>query len=214
MRLLRCCSLTVSLCLAIIPVAAQPASTIHSIHMSGYSVEITPGDPPRLTVARDSEAVFELPIVSGLASGEKPEHLSNIQFSIRKNGDLAYELNATAKSSLWSERRFQWRFLPDHIEFQQFASGTASWDAATSSPTEFQTAGTMAAAAGAPGQRRSTPTATSRPAPTTPTSLNSTSPCPRPWGSVMAARAVPTPTSAPSASPASSPRRPCSSPFI
>jgi hypothetical protein len=123
MRLLHCCSLTVSLCLATIPAAAQPASTIRSIRMPGYSVEVTPGEPPRLTVARDGEAVFELPVVSGLASGEKQEQLSQIEFNIRENGDQAYELNATAKSSLWSGRRFQWRFLPDHIEFQQFASG-------------------------------------------------------------------------------------------
>ena len=29
----------------------------------------------------------------------------------------------TARSSLWTGRRFQWRFFADHIDFQQFASG-------------------------------------------------------------------------------------------
>jgi hypothetical protein len=32
-------------------------------------------------------------------------------------------LNASAQSTLWTGRRFQWRFYRDHPEFQQFASG-------------------------------------------------------------------------------------------
>ena len=38
--------------------------------------------------------------------------------------DGTFELTAKAKSSLWTDRRFQWRFFPDHIEFQQFANGS------------------------------------------------------------------------------------------
>jgi hypothetical protein len=123
MRLLRRSSLILFLCLAIIPTGAQPASTIRSIRMYGYSVEITPGEPPRLTVARDGEAVFDLPVVSGLASDEKQEQLSHVEFTTREGDDGTYQLSATAQSSLWSGRRFQWRFFPDRIEFQQFATG-------------------------------------------------------------------------------------------
>jgi hypothetical protein len=123
MRLSRRWSLTVFLCLAITSTGAQPASTIRSIRMYGYSVEITPGEPPRLTVARDGEAVFDLPVVSGLASDEKQEQLSHVEFTTREGDDGTYQLNATAQSSLWSGRRFQWRFFPDRIEFQQFATG-------------------------------------------------------------------------------------------
>lgn len=64
-----------------------------------------------------------MPLVSGLASSSTDEHLSAITYTLRKSGD-SYELTATAKSSLWTNRRFEWRFFPDHIEFQQFASGS------------------------------------------------------------------------------------------
>ncbi len=92
------------------------------IAMPQYAVVVTPGDVPRLTVERDHEAVFELPVVAGLASATEEERLSGIAFTVRETGG-AWELEATAKSSLWSKRRFTWRFLPDRIEFQQFATG-------------------------------------------------------------------------------------------
>ena len=91
--------------------------------MPAYSVEIKAGDPPRLTIARDGEAVFEVPVVSGLASDAQQEQLSAVDSSVRHGDDGTWELTATAKSSLWSGRRFQWRFFPDRIEFRQFASG-------------------------------------------------------------------------------------------
>lgn len=93
------------------------------IRMPQYSAMIEPGNPPRLTIERDHQAVFELPIVAGLASDTKEEHLSGIEFSLREAGNGTWELNATAKSTLWTNRRFSWRFFPDHIEFQQFATG-------------------------------------------------------------------------------------------
>jgi hypothetical protein len=102
---------------------AQSAAPVRSIRMPSYSVEITPGEPPRLTISRDGEAVFELPAVSGLASETQQEQLSHIEFNVRQKGDNGYELTATAQSNLWSGRRFEWRFFPDRIEFQQFASG-------------------------------------------------------------------------------------------
>jgi len=98
-----------------------------SIDMHGYSVSIEagelPGAPPRLKLERDHQVVFILPLVSGLASTSSEEHLSEITYSIHSTGTNGYELEATAKSSLWRERRFLWRFLSDHIEFQQFAKG-------------------------------------------------------------------------------------------
>ena len=94
-----------------------------SIHMASYSVEVAPGEPPRLTIERDGETVFEVPIVSGLSSGSREEQLASIEYSFHQNGAQEYELNATAKSNLWSARRFVWRFFSDRIEFQQFASG-------------------------------------------------------------------------------------------
>ena len=99
-----------------------------SVLMPQYSVTIAPSDqpggPPQVKLERGHQTVFQMPIVAGLASPSSEEHLSDITYSMRKSGDDTFELNATAKSSLWSNRRFQWRLFPDHIEFQQFASGS------------------------------------------------------------------------------------------
>jgi hypothetical protein len=92
------------------------------IEMAEYSVLVEPGNPPRLTVERNHQAVFELPVVAGLASTTQEEHLSGIEYSLREDGG-GWVLDATAQSSIWSKRRFEWRFFPDRIEFQQFASG-------------------------------------------------------------------------------------------
>jgi hypothetical protein len=119
----RCLPAFLTLVTASLAGFGQPPGPNHSIRMPLYSVDVAPGEPPRLTIERDGEVIFEVPVVSGLASETQQEKLSEIEFSIRQSGDHAYELNATAKSSLWSSRRFQWRFSPDHIEFQQFASG-------------------------------------------------------------------------------------------
>lgn len=115
----------VSLALSSYGAGQAPDSGVdpHLIAMAQYSVVVTPGDEPRLTVERDNQAVFELPVVAGLASASEQEQLSGIEFALHESGGGAWELDATAASSLWSKRRFVWRFLPDHIEFQQFASG-------------------------------------------------------------------------------------------
>jgi hypothetical protein len=95
--------------------------------MPQYAVTVAssdqPGAPPQLKLKRDHETVFQMPIVAGLASSSSEEQLSDIAYSLRKSGKDTFELNATAKSNLWTGRRFQWRFFPDHIEFQQFATG-------------------------------------------------------------------------------------------
>jgi hypothetical protein len=96
--------------------------------MAQYSATVapseTPGGPPQLKLEREQQTVLKMPIVAGLASPSSEEQLSGITYSLRKTGEDTYELNATAKSSLWTSRRFQWRFFPDHIEFQQFAAGS------------------------------------------------------------------------------------------
>lgn len=102
---------------------AQPAKTAQIIAMPKYSVLIEAGSPPRLTIERDGEAVFVVPIVSGLASNTQQERLSRIEYSVRTLPAGSWELNATAASNIWTGRSFQWRFFGDHIEFQQFASG-------------------------------------------------------------------------------------------
>jgi hypothetical protein len=102
---------------------SQPANPTRFIEMKEYSIEIKAGAPPRIAVLREHEAVFEAPLVSGLDSETQREKLTTVEYAVRPIGDGSYELSATARSSLWTGRRFVWRFLPDRIEFQQFASG-------------------------------------------------------------------------------------------
>ncbi|MGC1300072.1 MAG: TIM-barrel domain-containing protein [Alloacidobacterium sp.] len=114
-------------CLVLLVSACCSAQT-QSISQPQYSVTIAPSDqpgaPPQLKLERQHETIFQIPIIAGLASSTSEEQLSNITYSLRKTSDDAYELTATAKSNLWTSRRFQWRFLSDHIEFQQFATGS------------------------------------------------------------------------------------------
>jgi hypothetical protein len=106
------------------PIAdAQTPTQPITIAQPKYSVLVEPGNPPRLTIERGHEAVFVLPAVAGLTSPTQEEHLTNIEFSLHQSAPGAWELNAAAQSNLWTNRRFQWRFFPDRIEFQQFASG-------------------------------------------------------------------------------------------
>jgi len=107
-------------------VAQTSTAMPQTISMAEYSVTIAdgnqPGGPPQLTLRRGGEAVFVMPLVSGLASPTSEEKLSEIAYSLSQSGG-SYTLTATAKSSLWSDRHFVWRFFPNHVEFQQFASG-------------------------------------------------------------------------------------------
>ena len=92
------------------------------VTMAEYSAEIEPGGSPRITVKVEHAPVFVVPVVSGLSSATEQERLTEIHYGLSKAGD-GWELRATATSSLWSGRRFLWRFLPGRIEFQQFARG-------------------------------------------------------------------------------------------
>ena len=105
------------------PSHSEDGASANRIEMAQYTVRLQAGTPPRLLIEHENEPVFIVPVVSGLDSDKEKEHLSGIQSSLRKNPDSTWELATTATSSLWSGRRFLWRFLPDHIEFQQFANG-------------------------------------------------------------------------------------------
>ncbi len=108
---------------AILIPAQEPAPSPRSIRMQQYAIQLEPGSPPRLRIERENEPIFVVPVVSGLDSDKQRERLSAVESTLRKTSEDAWELTATATSNLWTGRRFLWRFLPDHIEFQQFASG-------------------------------------------------------------------------------------------
>ena len=99
--------------------------------------------------------------------------------------------DATAKSSLWSGRRFKWRlFLRPHRipAIRQWVMG--SWDRCILAlERNLEPLGQRHHRRARPGIRPSTPTAISRRSATTPTSLNSISPCRRRWATAEAGRA-------------------------
>lgn len=91
--------------------------------MPAYTVAVEPGAPPQLRIEQKGEPVFVVPVIAGLASDAVEEHLSGIAYSLSEGTDETWTLTGTAASSLWKDRRFEWRFLSDHIEFRQFATG-------------------------------------------------------------------------------------------
>jgi hypothetical protein len=105
------------------PVVSLSQPEVRSIEMPRYSVRIEPGQPPRLDIDRGHEPLFTVPAVAGLSSDTRREHLTAITTSVRQMSADRWELTATASSDLWASRRFVWRFFPDRIEFQQFATG-------------------------------------------------------------------------------------------
>ncbi len=119
----RCALCAALFILAAWPCAAQVPDSKQSIKMQQYTAVVEAETPPQVKVKRDGEVVFQFPVVAGLASESSQEHLSDISYSLQKTATGNYELNVSAKSSLWTNRRFQWRFFADHVEFQQFANG-------------------------------------------------------------------------------------------
>ncbi len=105
------------------PVSEGKPQEAEQVLMPGYSITVKSGDVPRLAFKQNGQSVFEVPITSGLAKGCENEQLSMIAYSLTRESAEMYTLEATAKSSVWQKRRFVWRFLAGHVEFQQFASG-------------------------------------------------------------------------------------------
>ncbi len=105
------------------PCTAQTRDLKQSLEMAQYSAMLEGGDPPQIKIERDHHVVFQFPVVAGVASESSQEHLSEISYSLQKTAEDRYELFVSAKSTLWTSRRFRWRFFADHVEFQQFANG-------------------------------------------------------------------------------------------
>lgn len=103
--------------------AQSSEAGIQTISMPQYSVTIEPGNPPQIKIAHDHQIVFQSPLVAGLATTASEEVLTDIHLTLKPRIDFVYTLEVVAKSSLWRGRHFTWHFFPDHIEFQQFASG-------------------------------------------------------------------------------------------
>jgi len=105
-------------------VAAQDLNArLHRLKMADYTIQLSDGDPPRMQIERAGEPVFVVPLVAELDSDKQQERLSHIEMQLHQSQEGSAEILVTATSNLWNNRRFAWKLLPDHIEFQQFASG-------------------------------------------------------------------------------------------
>ena len=100
-----------------LPLAARAET--YTIQKSSYTVRSNAGNYPFLEILREGQLLFRLPLISGLSTPGQEERLSNIR--IESGGTDRWQV--TADSSIWRERKFFWKFIDDHIEFQQFASG-------------------------------------------------------------------------------------------
>jgi hypothetical protein len=96
---------------------------------SSYSVTLESSAEPALLITCDGKRLIRLPVVSSLSMPGREEILSAIQLSeITETPSGERLLIATAHSSLWTSRRFVWKFFPDHLEFQHFAQGAGLID--------------------------------------------------------------------------------------
>ena len=116
------------LCASLFSARAQSPIRKTLLATPTYTVLREDGAIPRLWIQSHGTQFFRLPIVSGLSTiGEKlgtEEQLTDIHESpLAHDAHGVTTLTVTATSSLWTTRRFLWRFFPDHIEFQQFATG-------------------------------------------------------------------------------------------
>ncbi len=107
------------LCAAVFTSLAMSGQT-RSVERSAYTVRAGSGEYPSLEIYQSGTLMFRMPLVSGLSTADEEEKLSNIQ--VRDEGPQRWVV--TADSSIWNERKFTWKFLDDHIEFQQSAKGT------------------------------------------------------------------------------------------
>jgi hypothetical protein len=93
------------------------------IESSNYTVHFLGGEYPSIEVLQEGRLMFRLPLVSALSSPDAEETITDIQVGTPELIAGATRLRVTARSSLWKDRLFEWAFHPDHVEFQQFATG-------------------------------------------------------------------------------------------
>ena len=100
------------------------ASETALIDFPRYRVVLDATPVPALVISSGGQNIFRLPVASGLSTPDNEEVLSQIAVAPLVAGESgAKVLSATAVSSLWTGRRFTWKFFADHVEFQQFATG-------------------------------------------------------------------------------------------
>lgn len=93
------------------------------IEKPDYWVRAVSGSYPSLEISQEGQLMFRLPLASGLSTPGREEELSNFKIHSLQTSPGIERWEVTGDSNLWSQRKFVWTFLTDHIEFQQFAIG-------------------------------------------------------------------------------------------
>lgn len=89
-----------------------------------YEAQIVAGAAPAIHVYREGWRLLRLPAVSGLASVDAAECLTDIKIEPPVATGNGIRLALTASSSLWGERRFAWEFGADAVMYRHSATGT------------------------------------------------------------------------------------------
>ena len=94
------------------------------IDCPNYTVWLESGANRSFIVESEGQRVFRLPVVAAVSAPGQEEILGDIQLdAMKRDRDGAQMITATAKSSIWTERKYVWKFFSEHIEFQQFLKG-------------------------------------------------------------------------------------------
>lgn len=93
------------------------------VRAARYEARIVNGPAPTIHVYREGWRLMRLPAVSGLATVDAAENITDIQVdSMTETGD-GVRLSFRAGSPLWRERRFIWEFRADGISYRHEAEG-------------------------------------------------------------------------------------------
>ena len=89
-----------------------------------YEVLIRRAQPPVAEISFDGRVMAELAMVSALENADAKEHLTNARILAMEEIDGGLGVTLGAESDLWQERRFEWKFYPDHVTYRHFAAGS------------------------------------------------------------------------------------------
>ena len=95
------------------------------VRAARYEAQIVAGPEPAIHVYREGWRLMRLPAVSGLATADAAENLTDIRIDSPVETEEGIRLVLTAQSSLWQERRFTWEFHADSITYRHEANGPA-----------------------------------------------------------------------------------------
>lgn len=96
------------------------------VETASYRAKFNDGNEPIVQVWRELSPMLGLPAVSGLASVEQGETLTDARVSGIRAEAGCVELTLVAQSNLWTGRTFHWTFHEDRIEHYHTSAGACA----------------------------------------------------------------------------------------